>query len=294
MKFVIASNATAQPAATPLSAQEFDTLRVFIESESGIALGGDKQYLMESRLKGLLPEFGCQSYGDLLNAAKANKHPLVRQKIIDAITTNETLWFRDKGPFVVMNDVFLPLAVEKIRRGFPKIRIWSAACSTGQETYSIAMVIHDFVKRLHDPAITTAHFEIVATDISSEALSVAQLGAYDRFSIERGLDAHNRDAYFKQNQSFWIIDPSLKRIVQFKRFNLLENPSQLGPFDCVFLRNVAIYFSTPTKLELIRRIRSILHPQGAFFLGSTESLSFVNHDFQVKEHQKYVYYQVPG
>ena len=291
---MIATNFATQPALPPLSTQEFDLLRVFIEGESGIALGGDKQYLMESRLKGLLPEFGCHSYGDLFNIAKSNKHPLIRQKIIDAITTNETLWFRDKGPFIVLNDVFLPRAVEKIKRGFPKIRIWSAACSTGQETYSIAMVIHNFVKALHDPLITPAHFEIVATDISGDALSVAQLGAYDRFSIERGLDPAHRDAYFKQNQRFWIIDSALKRIVQFKRFNLLENPSQLGQFDCVFLRNVAIYFSTPTKLELIRRVRAILNPLGLFFLGSTESLSFINHDFQVKEHLKVVYYQVSG
>lgn len=291
---MIASNPVTPPVAPPLSPQEYDTLRAFIEGESGIALGGDKQYLMESRLKGLLPEFGCHSYNDLFNIAKSNKHPLVRQKIIDAITTNETLWFRDKGPFVVMNDVFLPRAVERIKRGFPKIRIWSAACSTGQETYSIAMVIHNFVKNLRDPQITPSHFEIVATDISSEALSVAQLGAYDRFSIERGLDPVNRDTYFKQNQSFWIIDPALKRIIQFKRFNLLENPGALGNFDCVFLRNVAIYFSAPTKIELIARIRAMLQPHGMFFMGSTESLSFLNHDFLVKEHQKHVFYETPG
>lgn len=291
---MVASNPVILPIAPPLSAQEYETLRAFIEAESGIALGGDKQYLMESRLKGLLPEFGCQSYSDLFNIAKANRHPLVRQKIIDAITTNETLWFRDKGPFVVLNDVFLPRAVEKIKRGFPKVRIWSAACSTGQETYSIAIVIHNFIKNLRDSQITPAQFEIVATDISSEALSVAQLGAYDRFSIERGLDPVNRETYFRQNQSFWIIDPALRRIVHFKRFNLLESPGGLGMFDCVFLRNVAIYFSTPTKFELVRRARGVIHPRGMFFLGSTESLSFMNHDFLVKEHQKNVFYEVAG
>ena len=289
-----AAQPAAQPAAPPLSPQEYDTLRGFIEAESGIALGEDKQYLLESRLKGLLPQFSCRSYRDLFTMAKANGHPLIRQKIIDAITTNETLWFRDKGPFVVLEEVFLPRAVERLRRGAPRVRIWSAACSTGQETYSIAMAIHNFLNRLRDPQIQPGHFEIVATDISAEALSVAQLGAYDRFSIERGLEAVQREAYFKQNQSFWIIDPALKRIVQFRRFNLLESLSPLGAFDCVFLRNVAIYFSLQTKVDLIRRIRAGMTASGVFFLGSTESLSFLQHDFLVREHGKHVYYEVPG
>ena len=135
---------------------------------------------------------------------------------------------------------------------------------------------------------------VYATDISAEALSVAQLGAYDRFSIERGLEAAQREAHFKQNQSFWIIDPALKRIVQFRRFNLLESLAPLGVFDCVFLRNVAIYFSLQTKVDLIRCIRASMTASGVFFLGSTESLSFLQHDFLVREHGKHVYYEVPG
>jgi len=277
-----------------LTPQEFQGFRTFIEAESGIALGEEKTYLLEGRLKPILSRFGCNTYGDLLAKAKANLNPLVRQKLIDAITTNETLWFRDKGPFVVFEDVFMPAAVQRLRNGAAKIRIWSAASSTGQECYSLAMVIHNYLRAHRESGVQPGQFEILGTDISTEALSVAQLGAYDRFSVERGLDQANQNLYFKQNQNFWIIDPQLKKIVTFKKFNLLESFHPLGVFDCVFLRNVAIYFSFQTKVSLVRKIRALLPPGGLLFLGSTESLTFMQHDFETKEHQKHVYYRAPG
>ena len=283
-----------QSVSTAITSQEFQDLRTFIEAESGIALGDEKTYLMEGRLKPIVSQFACKNYGELLALAKGNKNPLVRQKLIDAITTNETLWFRDKGPFVVFEEVFMPAAVQRIRKGTAKIRVWSAASSTGQECYSLAMVIHNYLRRLNDSQIQPGNFEILGTDISSEALSVAQLGAYDRFSVERGLDPANQNLYFKQNQSFWIVDPMLKRIVTFKKFNLLDSFQPLGMFDAVFLRNVAIYFSFPTKIALVRKIRAMLPPGGLFFLGSTESLTFMPHDFLSKDYQRHVYYQAPG
>jgi chemotaxis protein methyltransferase CheR len=156
------------------------------------------------------------------------------------------------------------------------------------------MVIHNYLRRLKDSQIQPSQFEILGTDISSEALSVAQLGAYDRFSVERGLDPSNQNLYFKQNQNFWIVDPMLKRIVTFKKFNLLDNFHPLGMFDAVFLRNVAIYFAFQTKIALVRKIRAMLPPGGLFFLGSTESLTFMPHDFESKDYQRHVYYQAPG
>lgn len=276
---------------TGLSAEEFEQLRRMIETESGIALRDDKRYLLESRLRPLLAEFGCPSYAALYTMAAANQHPLVKQKIVDAITTNETFWFRDKTPFVILEEVFLPVAVKLIQGGRQKVRIWSAACSTGQETYSISMVIHNFLKRLNNPAVQPTHFEILATDISDEALSIAQLGAYDKFSMGRGLDPANLQSYFRQNQSFWIVEPALKQPITFKKFNLQDPFEPLGRFDVVFCRNVAIYFSNEFKQELFRKIHQVLHPDGLFFLGSTESLSFMQHSFVGKEYKRGMFYQ---
>lgn len=276
-----------------LTADEFDLLRLLIENESGIALNDNKRYLLESRLRPVLAEHRCKTFGQLYTMAKNNSHPLVKQQIVDAITTNETFWFRDKGPFVVLEEVFMPVAVELLRKGRMKVRIWSAACSTGQETYSIAMVIHNYLRKLGDSAIQPGRFEIVATDISGEALSIAQLGAYDRFNMQRGLDPENLQVYFKQNRNFWIVDPALKQIVDFKSFNLQDSFSSLGCFDVVFCRNVAIYFSQDTKVALFDKIWNLLSVDGILFLGSTESMSFLRNSFVTKEYKRFMFYQ-PG
>ena len=279
---------------THLTPQEFALLRQYVEAESGISLGDDKQYLLESRLKGLMADMHCSGYGELYRQIKEDKQGHVRQKVIDAITTNETLWFRDKAPFVILEEFFLPAMVERIRSGKPRVRIWSAACSTGQEPYSIAIVIHNFLQRLGDGNITPQRFEIIATDISKEALGVAQMGAYDQFSMDRGMDTSNIHRYFKQNQRFWIIDPALKKIIDFRQFNLLGDFTGLGTFDMVLCRNVAIYFSHETKIRLFDKIRRVLNPRGLFVLGSTESMTFYTQAFESKAFKNNIYYEVVG
>ena len=191
-------NAATSTLRTPLTREEFDLFRVFIEQECSISLDDEKAYLLESRLKGLVEEHQCSSYGDLYLMAKNNNVPLLRSKIIDAITTNETLWFRDNCPYKVLDEVFLPEMLRQLSAGKPKVRIWSAACSTGQEPYSISMVISEFCNRKGHDVINPSQFEILATDISSEAVSTGKLGAYDKTAMTRGMPDSLKLKYFKQ------------------------------------------------------------------------------------------------
>ena len=262
--------------------------QAYIASESGITLDEGKTYLVESRLKGLLDVYDCANFGDLYQKAKTNAAPLIRTKIIEAMTTNETLWFRDQSPYTIFDDVFLPELARQLGAGKSKVRIWSAACSTGQEPYSIAMVISEFCRR--HSAVSLDQFEIVATDISAEALSVGKLGAYDGIAMGRGMADTFRDRYFKQSGKFWIIDGALKKIIDFKVFNLMESFSSLGTFDIIFCRNVAIYFSQDFKIELFGKMKRALHPGGMFMLGSSETLAYYSNDFEAKTHKGHTYY----
>ncbi|MCZ6556817.1 MAG: protein-glutamate O-methyltransferase CheR [SAR324 cluster bacterium] len=273
-----------------LSKQEFEQFQVFIEQECSISLDDEKAYLLESRLKGLVAEFDCVTFGDLFHKAKRNSVPLLRSKIIDAITTNETLWFRDRGPFTVIEEVFLPEMVRLLAQGRPKVRIWSAACSTGQEPYSIAMVINAFCNRLGQEGVTPDRFEILATDISSEAVSTGKLGAYDRLSMSRGMSDEYKARYFKQAQKYWIIDAGLKKMVEFKEYNLQQEFGSMGTFDAIFCRNVAIYFAQEFKEKLFERLKGVLRPRGLFFLGSSETLTYYANNFQAMEHKNCTYY----
>lgn len=270
--------------------QEFNLLRAYIEEVSGISLEEEKSYLIESRLKGLLGEFDCNNYGDLYRKAKENASPLLRNKIVDAITTNETLWFRDKGPYVIFEQMFLPEMARQIAKGKPKVRIWSAACSTGQEPYSLAMGINEYLLWHGKEGAELSHFEIVATDISPQALSVGKLGAYDQLSIDRGLSDAHRMKYFKQNGRYWILDPEIKKMVEFKEFNLLNDFDSLGTFDAIFCRNVAIYFSHDVKVELFEKLRKTLRPGGIFIVGTSETLSYYSKAFKGMVFNNYPYY----
>lgn len=273
-----------------ITTQEFQLFRIYIEELSGIALEEEKTYLLESRLKGLLSEFDCSSYGDLYRKAKENSAPLLRTKIVDAITTNETLWFRDKGPYIVFDQVFLPEMVRQIAAGKPKVRIWSAACSTGQEPYSLAMSINEYLQWNGNGVANASHFEIMATDISTHALGVGKLGAYDQLSIGRGLSDAYKMKYFKQNGRYWILDSKIKNMVEFKEFNLLNDFGTHGTFDIIFCRNVAIYFSHEVKVQLFEKLRKSLRPGGLFMVGTSETLSYYSKKFLAKEHNNYPYY----
>ena len=272
-----------------LSLGEFQLFRVFIEQECGIVLADDKSYLLESRIRHLLDTYQCQHYGELYRKLSAGTVPDLKNQLIDSITTNETLWFRDQGPFVIMDEIFLPKVESLVAAGKPKIRIWCAATSTGQEPYSLAMVINDYCTRKAG-VLNPYHFEILATDISKKALSAARLGVYDQHAMNRGLPPEYREKYFKESNERWVIDPSLKKMINFQEFNLQDDFTHKGPFDAIFCRNVAIYFSPEFKLNMFQNMYKTLSRGGLFFLGTSETLAYFKTDFQSLEHKNHTYY----
>lgn len=273
-----------------ISALEFKQLRDLIEKLSGISLGDEKAYLVETRLAGLLAESGCADFGAFCRMAANDHTPQLRDRIVDAMTTNETLWFRDTHPFTILQEKLLPPLAEDLAQGSRyRIRIWSGACSTGQEPYSIAMAIHEFC-RLR-PALKPDQFEILATDISPSALLVAKMGRYDQAAIARGLPDHLRDRYFRREGNVWIVDDQVKRLITFRKFNLQDAMDPLGHFDIVFLRYVAIYFSDTFKQLIYRGIAELLTPRGHLLISAVESLRGISEDFDQQNHGGGTYYQ---
>lgn len=273
-----------------LTPQEFDLLRSFILKESGITLDESKTYLVETRLKTLVSEYNCASYGELYRQATGPNGNGLKGKIVNAMTTNETLWFRDKGAYRILEDIFLPEMLKQVKAGKQKIRIWSAASSTGQEAYSICMTIHNFCLAKGEGVLNPGHFELVGTDISTEALEISKKGVYDRFSMNRGLPPEFTDRFFTSTGREWVIDHVLRQMVDFRSFNLHGDLSPLGTFDAIFCCNVAIYFSNEAKVALFQKIQNILRPSGIFIIGGAETLSYLYRGFEQKTHENFSYY----
>lgn len=277
-----------------INATEFDLLRQLIEQECGIAVGEDKVYLLESRLSKLVVEQGCDNFSSFYYKAKSDA--ALRDKIVDAMTTNETLWFRDNAPYITLQEKLFPQFVEQLRKGQKKeIRIWSAACSTGQEPYSIAMLAHEFVRLGGGPELCQGGLKILATDISPSALFLAKTGRYDPVSMSRGMPDDLKQRYFENNGRTYVLKNEIKSMVQFQQVNLLNSFEHLGLFDLILLRNVAIYFSTDFKISLFKRLANALYVDGYLFLGSSESMLGYSQDFQTLDYKQCHYYQVkPG
>jgi chemotaxis protein methyltransferase CheR len=274
-----------------LSEQEFSLLRILLEDWCGILVDERKSYLIESRLGTYATELGCGSFSEFYTKIKHSADPTIRDRVIDLMTTNETLWFRDSHPFEILKDVLLPTFKQEIREGKRnKIRIWSSAASTGQEAYSTAMVLLDAMRL--SPELRQCPVEILATDISSTALRLAMLGRYDKIAMARGLGEAYQDRYFTNSGRVWSIAPEVRKMVTLKKFNLQESFAQWGKFDIVFCRNVAIYFSDDFKRNLFRKIAGALHPQGTLFLGASESISAYSLDYKIVEHKRGVYYRL--
>ncbi|WP_005031754.1 CheR family methyltransferase [Holophaga foetida] len=273
-----------------ISPNEFKLLRDYIEQHCGIALGEEKAYLVETRLASLLVETGCQDFGSFYRLAAANGSPTLRDRIVDAMTTNETLWFRDQHPFEILKTKLLPPLAEEVRSGSRfRIRIWSAASSTGQEPYSIAMTIQEFCKA--NPGIRPEHFEILATDISPSALFLAKAGRYDAAAIARGLPDYHRNTYFEPAGPVWTVKDSLKQMITYRRFNLQDPLDSLGKMDVVFCRYVAIYFSESFKRQIYSGIARILSPSGHLIISAVESLRGLVDDFEALSHANGTYYR---
>jgi chemotaxis protein methyltransferase CheR len=270
---------------------EFLLLRDFIEKNCGIYLDESKTYLIETRLTTLMAENGCKTYSDFYYKAKNDTSNTLRDKIIDAMTTNETLWFRDASPFVLLQKHLFPIYSKEIISGKrQKIRIWSSACSTGQEPYSIAIAILDYCKT--QTSVKPEHFEIIASDISQSVLFLAKLGRYDQHVISRGLAEDIRNRYFKFDGKVWVLDESIKQMVNFRKLNLQEDFNFIGKTDILFCRNVLIYFSENFKKDLLKRFNQLLQPSGHLIVGSSESITNYSIDYKMLTYDKTLYYQV--
>ena len=279
-----------------VSTEDFRLLRNYIEQHCGIALGDEKAYLINTRLTKLMVESGCEDFGAFYRLAKNSVNGTLRDKIIDAITTNETLWFRDTHPFAILREKLIPPLAEEIRAGKrQRIRIWSAASSTGQEPYSIAIAIQEMCRITS--GLTPEHFEILGTDISSAALFLAKTGRYDQIAMSRGLPDDVRDRYFQSSTpaggtaKTWTLNDNIKRMVAFKRFNLQDSARPFGHFDVVFLRYVAIYFSEDFKRQVFAELARALSPGGHLIIGAVESLRGYSDAFRSLSHAGGTYYQ---
>jgi chemotaxis protein methyltransferase CheR len=245
---------------------EFEALRAFLKARSGLALSADKRYLVESRLSSVCARFKIENLSRLIWEIKSGRSPAVESATIEAMTTNETFFFRDKAPFDLFQDILLPRFIRE-RSATRRLRIWCAAASTGQEPYSLAMLLKESSARLAGWQIA-----IVATDISNEVLEKARAGIYNQFEVQRGLPARLLVKYFTQKGEQWQIAPDIRSMVDFRYLNLIEDFGRLGQFDIVYCRNVLIYFDAQTKANVLRRIAQLMASDGSLVLGASETI----------------------
>ncbi|MFC3679117.1 CheR family methyltransferase [Bacterioplanoides pacificum] len=249
-----------------ISPDEYNRFRQMLETSSGIMLGEGKEYLVTSRLRRLLERESLTSVAELLKVMTTNRS--LQEAVVDAMTTNETLWFRDDHPYRIFREKLLP-EMAKTRR---PVKIWSAACSTGQEPYSLSIEIEEYKRK--NPGVLVAGERIVATDISASALAAAKEGRYQQLAIRRGMSDQYLKSYFSQlPDESWAINSQVKSRVDFRAQNLQQSYSLLGKFDIIFCRNVLIYFSADLKTDILKRMHASLNPGGYLMLGASEAMN---------------------
>ncbi|MBF0310239.1 MAG: protein-glutamate O-methyltransferase CheR [Magnetococcales bacterium] len=252
-------------------------MRNLIHDQSGILLGPGKEYLVENRLTVIMLQNGCDNFKQLHRKLVEDTGPL-RAKVIDAMTTNETLWFRDSTFVSALTDFVVPNLLEKARKQ-GKVRIWSAACSTGQEPYSMAMLLEDGARRISNPP-PPDRFEILATDISPSSIFIASSGRYSQLAISRGMREPFLERYFTKKGMVYEVNPEIRSRVTFKNFNLKDSFVPHGRFDFIMIRNVMIYFADDLKRELYTKLRQSLLPDGFLTIGASESPRGYTSDFE--------------
>lgn len=262
---------------------DYDYLRVFLKARSGLVLNNEKQYLIESRLMPVAKKAGLQSISQLVIKLREPGSSALQEQVVDAMTTNESFFFRDKVPFEHFNQTMLPEML-KARASERRIRIWCAAASTGQEPYTLAMCLKD-----NEAKLAGWRVEIIGTDISNEVLEKARAGVYSQFEVQRGLPINHLLKYFKQNGDIWQITPDMRAMVQYKKLNLLESFSMLGQFDIVFCRNVLIYFDNETKIDILNRIRKQMPDDGFLVLGAAETVVGLTEAFKPVQDKRGLY-----
>ncbi len=248
-----------------LNESSFSDFSDFLKKESGIDLGKNKQYLVVTRLKKILADEGIQSIKELLEKKHVLHNHQLKERIIDAMTTNETLWFRDGYPYDYLKGVLLP-EMSKIKSSFT---VWSCACSSGQEPYSVSMVFNEF----NQLSTKKLNVNITATDLSNVILNNAKKGEYDKLSVARGLSSDRLRKFFQESGDKWAIKNHIKECVSFKKANLKDDHFSSLKYDIVFCRNVLIYFSKDLKNKIIKNIHKNMNKGGYLFLGASESLA---------------------
>lgn len=244
---------------------DYEYLRKLLKDSSGLDLSADKQYLIESRLLPLSRKIGLSGISELVQKMKSGSSSLTAQ-VVEAMTTNETFFFRDKVPFDHFRDSIMPVILQA-RAGRKSIRVWCAAGSTGQEPYSLAMCLKEM-----SAALTGWRVEIIATDLSQEVLEKSRAGIYSQFEVQRGLPVQMLIKYFKQTGELWRLNADIRAMIPHRQLNLLHDFSQLGVFDVIFCRNVLIYFDQDTKINIFNRLATAMEPDGFLALGAAETV----------------------
>jgi len=251
---------------------DYEYLRKLLKERSGLDLSAEKQYLVEGRLVPLARKAGVPGIPELVQKMKGGAEALTAE-VVEAMTTNETFFFRDKVPFDHLKDTVLP-ALIKARAARRALRFWCAASSTGQEPYSIAMLLKETA------ALSGWRTEIIATDLSQAVLEKSKAGLFSQFEVQRGLPIQMLVKYFKQEGEFWQVNADIRAMVQHKQLNLLQDFSHLGTFDVIFCRNVLIYFDQPTKASIFERMSRMIEPDGVLMLGAAESVVGITDTFK--------------
>ena len=284
-------NFIQSPSQISISESEFLLFRNYIAKNCGIFISPEKTYLLETRLSRFLVDAGTDSFAKFYDYIISGSDPLMPQKIINAITTNETQWFRDSAPWKVLEERILPGLVDKLVSGKKnRVRIWSAAASTGQEIYSTAMCIDNYLSQKNIKGISLSNFSFIATDISSNVLEIAKKGRYDKISIMRGLNDYYKKKYFKENGSAWDIDPKIRSAIRFEHFNLQDSFKNFGQFDIIFCRYVLIYFSDDLKKEIVAKVADSLSTNGILFTGNYALYELFRNNYDFDHYGNLTYY----
>lgn len=266
-----------------MKVEDFDMFCTLLRQRSGLVLTKDKAYLLESRLMPVARKWNLKGLDELAAAVRTRRDEELLRDMTEAMTTNESSFFRDQKPFDQFKSVVLPTMLQA-RAAKRQVRIWSAACSSGQEPYSLAMLLNEEGTKL-----AGWRFEIVATDLSGEMITKARNGIYTQFEVQRGLPITHLVKYFKQVGDKWQLNQDLRDRVQYREFNLLNDLSPLGQFDVIFCRNVLIYFDQPTKAKVLEAMSRILAPDGVLYLGGAETVLGITERFKPMEGQRGLY-----
>lgn len=271
--------------ASPIRADNYRFLRDYIYRESGIVLDDDKHYLIEARLLPIVQQTQLASLDALCSALRNNGDPPLHKKVVEAMTTHETLFFRDMAPFDALKTEVLPPLIE-LRKATRKLTLWSAAASSGQEAYSLAMLLLEM-------GLEGWNIQILGTDLSEQILARAREGRYMQIEVNRGLPATSLVKYFDRRGLDWQLKERVRRMVTFEQFDLRKSMRTKGPFDVIFCRNVLIYFDAETKKQILRELRSALFPGGHLVLGGAESTLNLDNEFKRLPVGRTVFYQAP-